>query len=139
MVFNTVVFDTVVFNTVALYYPLNLIEPDFLFFLFISIYFYLFFFSFLSAFLANCIYLLIYSFFYDLICKMAVTYRILFFYLFSQFLWIQSMCCLQKILANLNRDDFDSAAIAAEKARVSSKIFTVVVRGGHTWKWLFSR
>ena len=44
-----------------------------------SCYFYLFFFSFLTAFLANCIYLLIYSFFYDLICKMAVTYRILFY------------------------------------------------------------
>ena len=56
---------------------------------------------------------------------MAVTYWILFYiFLANSF---ESKACveagLQKILANLNRDDFDSAAIAAEKARVSSLFY----------------
>ena len=103
MVFNTVVFDTVVFNTVALYYPLNLIEPDYLFF---SFYFCLFL-SVLFLF-SLCIFSQLYLFTYLFIllrfdmqngCDLPHS----FLYLFSQFLWIQSMCCLQKILANLNR------------------------------------
>ena len=58
---------------------------------------------------------------------MAVTYRILFYiFLANSF---ESKACVeagfQKILANLNTDDLDSAAIAAEKARVSRRF-------GHT-------
>ena len=56
---------------------------------------------------------------------MAVTYRILFYIFlansFESKAYVEAG--LQKILANLNRDDFESAAIAAEKARVSSLFY----------------
>ena len=56
---------------------------------------------------------------------MAVTYRIL-FYIFLANSFESKTCVeagLQKVLENLSRDDFDSAAIAAEKARVSSLFY----------------
>ena len=56
---------------------------------------------------------------------MAVTHRVL-FYIFLANLFDSKKCVeagLQKVLADLNRDDFTSAAIAAEKARVSGLFY----------------
>ena len=56
---------------------------------------------------------------------MAVTYRVL-FYIFLANLFDSKKCIeagLQKVLADLNRDDFASAAIAAEKARISGLFY----------------